>query len=135
MSSPLQNSCLFILRRELSPVLVKGQPLWGLSGSLDLSLTFQINCEDHPRIVVVRQSAPLPGGGGATEHPVAVGRQQLPSWGSPLPPDPGGHPHVPIASAVLRHGPQLFCSIPETAATSFVDTSLVCFLFYHLRAS
>lgn len=28
---------------------VKGQPLLGLSGSLDLSLTFQMNCEDHPR--------------------------------------------------------------------------------------
>lgn len=69
MSSLLQYSCLFTLWRELSPVWVEGQPLLGLSGSLDLGLAFQINCEDHPRVGVVHQSTPLLGGGGTRGAP------------------------------------------------------------------
>lgn len=69
MSSLLQHSCLFTLWREHSPLWVKGHPLLGLSGSLDLGLTFQMNCEDHPRVAVVLQRTHLPGGGGATGAP------------------------------------------------------------------
>lgn len=135
LSSLLHHSCLFILWRELSPVLVKGQPLLGLSESLDLSLTFPINC--------VRTTQRWLWSTIVLPYQVEEGLEELQETGSTgraaatalvHPTAPRLHPHIPIASAILKHGPQLFCRILETMATSFVHTSLACFLFYHLLA-
>lgn len=111
VSSLLQYSLLFTLWRELSPVWVKGQPLLGLSGSLDLSLTFQINCEDHPRVVEVHQTTPLARGGGAHSklYQEALVGQPVLSW-CPQPPGRKGdgcvsaftEPHAE-ASAFLQN--------------------------------
>lgn len=136
MSSLLQCSCPFSLWRELSPTWVKGQPLLGLSGSLDLSLSFQLPSVRTTQGSCDPQStcwARWGRGCRSSNNLEALGEAAATLLGTPLAPCPRQEKSMP--ASWHSYGPyypqgwvSAFCRILETTDTSLVDT----FLFHHL---